>query len=83
MIAVTATDWWTRHSVLAVCVLLAVVPLIYPPIPPLVDVPGHMGRYAVQLDPFRFRDWYAFQWKLIGNLGVDGLMEPIGRLLGV
>ena len=68
---------------LAVCVLLALVPLIFPPVPPLVDLPGHMGRYAVQLDPASFRDWYAFQWKLIGNLGVDVLMEPIGRLFGV
>ena len=67
---------------LAVCVLLAVVPLIYPPIPPLVDVPGHMGRYAVQLDPAPFRDWYEFRWKLIGNLGVDLLIEPLGRLFG-
>ena len=75
--------WWNRPSALAACILLALVPLVWPSIPPLVDVPGHMGRYAVQLDPAPFRDWYEFRWKLIGNLGVDLLMEPIGRLFGV
>ncbi len=76
-------DWWNRRSVLAACVLLVLVPLIYPPIPPLVDLPGHMGRYAVQLDPAPFARWFAFRWQLIGNLGVDLLIEPMGRLFGV
>ncbi len=80
---VSTTNWWTRRSVQGLCVLLALVPLIWPPIPPLVDLPGHMGRYAVQLDPAPFAGWYSFQWKLIGNLGVDLLIEPTGRLFGV
>ena len=78
-----ATDWWNRRGLLLACVLLALVPLAYPPIPPLVDLPGHMGRYAVQLDPSPFGQWYSFHWRLIGNLGVDLLMEPMGRLFGV
>ncbi len=76
-------DWWNRRSVLALCLVLVLVPLIYPPLPPLVDLPGHMGRYAVQLDPAPFARWFAFRWQLIGNLGVDLLIEPMGRLLGV
>ncbi|UVO54984.1 hypothetical protein [Sphingomonas sp. SUN039] len=79
----TPPDWWNRRSVLALCVLLALVPLVYPPIPPLVDLPGHMGRYAVQLDPAPFAQWFQFRWQLIGNLGVDLLIEPLGRLFGV
>src|SRR3546814_576470 len=55
-------------------------------VPPLVDLPGHMARYRVQLDygdhPW-LRDWYAFHWQLIGNLGVDLLVEPLGRLFGI
>ncbi len=68
---------------LAACVLLAMVPLIWPPIPPLVDLPGHMGRYAVQLDPAPYARWYAFHWRLIGNLGVDLLIEPMARVFGL
>ncbi len=76
-------QWWTRRSLLSACVVLALVPLIHPTIPPLVDLPGHMGRYAVQLDPAPFRAWYAFDWQLIGNLGVDLLIEPMSRLFGL
>ena len=52
--------------------LLSMVPLLWPDIPPLVDLPGHMGRYRVQLDLHTYpwlTDWYNFQWQLIGNLG--------------
>jgi hypothetical protein len=77
------TQWWDRRAVFAACVILALVPLVYPSVPPLVDVPGHMGRYAVQLDPAPFARWYAFDWQLIGNLGVDLLIEPMARLFGV
>jgi len=77
------TEWWNRRSVLVACVFLALVPLLFPAIPPLVDLPGHMGRYAVQLDPAPFAPWYAFHWKLIGNLGVDLAIEPMGRLFGI
>ena len=31
-------------------VLLSSVPLFWPDVPPLVDLPGHIGRYRVQLD---------------------------------
>lgn len=76
-------EWWNRWPVFAACVLLALVPLAFTPIPPLVDLPGHMGRYAVQLDPAAFRAWYAFRWQLIGNLGVDLLIEPMARVFGL
>jgi hypothetical protein len=66
--------------------LIACVPLLWPQIPPLVDLPGHMGRYRVQLDggahPWLF-DWYNFEWSLIGNLGVDLLIEPLAPLIGL
>ena len=52
----------------------------------LVDLPGHMGRYRVQLDrgahPW-LADWYKFEWSLIGNLGVDLLIEPLAPLIGL
>ena len=81
-----ALQWWqTRWFVLAAA-LLACVPLIWPDIPPLVDLPGHMARYRVQLDRGAYpwlNDWYNFNWQLIGNLGVDLLVEPLSRIFGL
>ncbi|RIA37899.1 hypothetical protein DFR49_3788 [Hephaestia caeni] len=79
-------QWWNRRWLLAALVALAAVPLLWPTVPPLVDLPGHMARYRVQLDYSTYRwldDWYAFKWSLIGNLGIDLLIEPLGRLLGL
>ena len=79
-------DWWNKRWLLAGLVALAVVPLLWPAIPPLVDLPGHMARYRVQLEYGEhdwLRDWYSFRWALIGNLGIDLLVEPLGRLLGI
>jgi hypothetical protein len=64
----------------------AVIPLLWPDIPPLVDLPGHMGRYRVQLaidaHPELSR-WYDFRWQLIGNLGIDLLVIPLEKLFGL
>lgn len=71
---------------LAALILLSVVPLLYPPIPPLVDLLGHMGRYRVQLDvassPW-LAQYYGFHWAPIGNLGVDLLVEALAPLFGL
>ena len=78
--------WWESRLFLVALVLLSTIPLIYPPIPPLVDLFGHMGRYRVQLDldqsPW-LSQYYGFKWAAIGNLGVDLLVMPLGRLLGL
>jgi hypothetical protein len=67
-------------------ILLSAVPLLYPSIPPLVDLLGHMGRYRVELDldtsPWLGR-YYGFQWQAIGNLGVDLLIVPLSKLFGL
>ncbi|HTG37271.1 hypothetical protein [Sphingomonas sp.] len=65
---------------------VAAIPLLWPDIPPLVDLPGHMGRYRVQLSHDRvpwLNDWYNFDWQLIGNLGIDLLIEPLEPLFGL
>ena len=81
-----ARPWWeTRVCVLAI-MLATMIPLVYPPVPPLVDLLGHMGRYRVELDlghsPFLQR-YYDYHWAAIGNLGVDLLIVPLGKLLGL
>ncbi|HYC64756.1 MAG TPA: hypothetical protein VEC14_08510, partial [Reyranellaceae bacterium] len=37
--------WWEGRPFVAAMILLAFVPLLYPAIPPIVDIGGHMGRY--------------------------------------
>ena len=78
--------WWETRPFVATLILLSVVPLLYPAIPPLVDLLGHMGRYRVQLDvatsPW-LRDYYDFRWAAIGNLGVDLLVVPLNKLFGL
>ena len=78
--------WWQTRRFVIVMAFLSVIPLLWPDVPPLVDLPGHMGRYRVQLDMDEYRwltDWYDFRWSLIGNLGVDLLIEPLGRMFGL
>ena len=78
--------WWETRAFVAVLMLVATVPLLYPEVPPLVDLLGHMGRYRVQLDlgssPWLGR-YYGFDWEPIGNLGVDLLIVPLAPLLGL
>ena len=80
--------WWQTRWFVAIVALLSAVPLLWPDIPPLLDLPGHMGRYRVQQmagtgqAPW-FADWYNFDWSLIGNLGVDLLVWLFEPLFGL
>src|SRR4249919_2678423 len=78
--------WWESRWFLMAVVLLTTVPLLYPQIPPLVDLPGHIGRYRVELDLGHsptLQRYYGYEWAPIGNLGVDLLVIPLGKLLGL
>ena len=78
--------WWQTRTFVAAMALIAMVPLLRPEIPPLVDLPGHMGRYRVQLSHDQYPwllDWYNFNWQLIGNLGIDILIIPLAKLFGL
>ncbi len=78
--------WWQTRWFVVAATLVALVPLIWPTIPPLVDLPGHMGRYRVQLSldsaPW-LSQWYDFRWSLIGNLGIDLLIIPFAKVFGL
>lgn len=78
--------WWESRLCIALVVLATTIPLLYPSPPPLVDLLGHMGRYRVELDLGRshfLQQYYDYHWAAIGNLGVDLLVVPLGRLLGL
>jgi hypothetical protein len=78
--------WWQQRWAVALLMALSAVPLLWPDIPPLVDLPGHMGRYAVQIDLAgspELQRYYRFEWALIGNLGVDLLVMPLAAILGL
>ena len=64
---------------------LLAAPFLLTTIPPLTDVLGHAGRFAVQTAPsgdplFRYFD---FRWKLTLNLASDVLVQLLSPLIGV
>ncbi|HTU10108.1 MAG TPA: hypothetical protein VMG08_04340 [Allosphingosinicella sp.] len=85
----TAQDrdaFWERRWVVIALLVLTAVPLVWPDVAPLLDLPGHIGRYTVQLEldsSPHLQQFYTFQWQLIGNLGVDVLVQWFGPIFGV
>ena len=81
-----APFWWERRWFLALLPLLVALPLVFPPLPPLIDLPGHMGRYKIALDLAEsplLQQFYEFRWSLVPNLGADLLVVPIAALVGI
>ena len=79
-------EWWNGRAVLPLGVLAAAVPLVWPRIPPLADVPGHMASYHVSVaiaHSAALQRFFAFDWQLVGNLGVDLLVVPLAAVVGV
>ncbi|WP_010186220.1 hypothetical protein [Sphingomonas sp. PAMC 26605] len=65
--------------------LLAAVPFLLTTIPPLTDIPGHIGRFSVQTASpgdalLRF---YGFHWRLTLNLASDVLVELLHSMAGI
>lgn len=71
---------------IALICLVSLLPLMVVGIPPLVDLYGHIGRYAVQTDLANrpeLQPYFSYEWRLIGNLGADLLVEGLHRVLGL
>lgn len=77
--------WWEGRWFALAAVLLSAIPLLWPAVPPLTDVPGHIGRYRVMMDGAAgpLAGWYRFQWVLVGNLGVDIAVRVLAPWLGL
>jgi len=79
-------QWWEQRWSVAALMLLSMVPLLIPDVPPLLDLPGHMGRYRVQLDLAEseaLQRFYTFEWALIANMGVDLLVQLLAPIIGL
>jgi len=81
-----ARGWWERRRCLVALVVLSAVPLLWPSLPPLTDLPGHMARWHVSMaiggSP-ALAHYYSYSWSLIGNLGLDLLVPPLAWLIGL
>ena len=65
--------------------LLAAVPLLWPAVPPLTDLPGHIGGFRIMAEAGQgsLAQHYRVVWSLIGNVGVDALVLTLAPLLGL
>ena len=72
--------------VILLLVAISIIPLIAPAFAPITDLLGHIGRYRVQIDLAHdpvLQRYYDFDWSLIGNLGVDLLVQVFAPLIGL
>ena len=88
MLRVSSEDrpWWDTRAYAAVLIALAALPLLWPAIPPLGDLPGHLANYhiaeALPRSP-ELQRYFSWQWHLIGNLGANIAMVPMGKIFGI
>jgi hypothetical protein len=78
--------WWERRGFIAAVFLAMTAPLLWPTVPPLTDLPAHLGRYKIAIDLANspsLQTFYDFSWSLLPNLGVDLLVVPLAGLFGV
>lgn len=79
-----ASRWWERRTACVALVLVGLVPLLWPALPPLTDLPGHMGRWHISMDIGKsapLAHYYAFAWEPVGNLGMDLLVPALAAVL--
>ena len=81
----TETAWWETRWFAALAILITLVPLLLPTVPPLTDLGGHIGRYRVMLgtDGDMLSQYYRYEWRFVGNLGVDLIVAGLSPLIGL
>ena len=84
--AVRDRRWWESGWLWLVLAIASTIPFWWQSVPPLVDLPGHLGRYRVQLElgsSESLQRYFSFHWALIGNLGIDLLIIPLAPIFGL
>jgi hypothetical protein len=82
----SSVGWLQDPRVLLLICALGVLPVAVTGMPLLVDLGGHLGRFAVQTDEGAspvLRQWYSFHWGMIPNLGTDLLVQALTPRLGL
>lgn len=79
------TAWWETRWFVVAAISFSLVPLLWPAVPPLTDLGGHIGRYRVMLgtDADVLSAWFRYDWRVVGNLGVDLIVMALGPLIGL
>ncbi len=64
---------------------LLTMPFLFVRIPPLTDLPGHMGSAAAAAyaDDPAFASLIGFHWRLLPNLGTDLIVSALRRAVGI
>ena len=80
------SPWWSGKAYVVLLLALMAVPLLWPAVPPLDDMPTHLGRFHIQAgmeDAPTLAGIFSIHWMPVGNLGVDLLVLLLGPLFGV
>lgn len=74
-----------RLPIIALLAILAALPLLFTAIPPLTDVPGHIGQFSVQTAAAgdAVLRYFSFNWALTLNLASDLIVQAVHPWLGV
>ncbi|WP_062783120.1 hypothetical protein [Novosphingobium capsulatum] len=84
-------DWrggglpWLSTRAIILGVLLICFPFVLVDVPPLIDVPGHMGAAAIEAagPDSPLGKYLGWKWVFTLNIGGDVLMKVLGGWLGV
>jgi hypothetical protein len=80
------SPWWTRKSYVALLLIMMAAPLLWPAVPPLDDMPTHLGRFRIQAGMAgapTLAGIFSIHWMPVGNLGVDLPVLLLQPLFGI
>ena len=76
---------WLRAPGIAALVALLCLPFLLVEVPPLIDMPGHMGAAAIEAAKpgSPLHDYYGWNWTLTLNMGGQVLMKLLAEVVGL
>jgi hypothetical protein len=76
---------WLRTPAIALFILAICLPYILVEIPPLIDMPGHMGAAAIEAahPESPLKEYFSWSWLFTLNMGGEVLMKLLAAPMGV